>query len=110
MEYIVCHINRCRSNHRFCSLVDVPLQCWGLSSPRISWKCRTRIYIAWIYLHLPLVVGLVSTATGIRYVVSTAWDVVLPQIGEWLICGSVPICLFSIGAIQFTTASALEPE
>ena len=26
--------------------------------------------------------------------------------GEWLICGSVSLCLFSIGVIQFTIASA----
>lgn len=71
---------------------------------------RARIYIAWIYLHLPLVVGLVSTATGIRYIISTPQNVVLPYIGEWLICGSVAICLFSIGAIQFTTASSLEHD
>jgi low temperature requirement protein LtrA len=71
---------------------------------------RARIYIAWIYLHLPLVVGLVSTATGIRYIISTPQDVVLPYIGEWLICSSVALCLFSIGAIQFTMASALEHD
>jgi low temperature requirement protein LtrA len=67
---------------------------------------RVRIYTAWIYLHFPLVVGLVSTATGIRYIVSATQDVALSYAGEWLICGSVSLCLFSIGAIQFTTASA----
>jgi len=71
---------------------------------------RGRIYITWIYLHFPLVVGLVSTATGIRYIVSAAQDVALSYIGEWLICGSVSLCLFSIGAIQFTTASALDHD
>ena len=69
---------------------------------------RVMIYTAWIYLHFPLVVGLVSAATGIRYIVSAAQDVALSYIGEWLICGSVSLCLFSIGAIQFTTASALD--
>jgi low temperature requirement protein LtrA len=69
---------------------------------------RARIYIAWIYVHFPLVVGLVSTATGIRYIVSAAQYVALSYTGEWLICGSVSLCLFSIGAIQFTTASALD--
>ena len=71
---------------------------------------RVRIYTAWIYLHLPLVVGLVSAATGIRYIVSATQDVVLSYVGEWLICGSVSLCLFSIGAIQFTTASALDHD
>jgi low temperature requirement protein LtrA len=69
---------------------------------------RVRIYTTWIYVHFPLVVGLVSTATGIRYIVSAAQYVALSYTGEWLICGSVSLCLFSIGAIQFTTASALD--
>jgi Bacterial low temperature requirement A protein (LtrA). len=68
---------------------------------------RVRIYTAWIYVHFPLVVGLVSTATGIRYIVSAAQDISLSYTGEWLICGSVSLCLFSIGSIQFTTASAV---
>lgn len=69
-------------------------------------KGRIMIYTTWLYSHFPLVVGLVSTATGIRYVVSVAQDVALSYPGEWLICGSVSLCLFSIGVIQFTTASA----
>ncbi len=68
---------------------------------------RVRIYTAWIYIHFPLVVGLVSTATGIRYVVSAAQGVALSYVDEWLICSSVSLCLFSIGAIQITTASAV---
>ena len=71
---------------------------------------RVRIYTTWIYLHFPLVVGLVSTATGIRYIVSAAQDVALSYTGEWLICGSVSLCLFSIGAIQFTIASASDHD
>jgi low temperature requirement protein LtrA len=71
---------------------------------------RVRIYTTWIYVHFPLVVGLVSTATGIRYIVSAAQDVALSYTGEWLICGSVSLCLFSIGAIQFTIASASDHD
>jgi low temperature requirement protein LtrA len=73
-------------------------------------KGRIRIYIAWLYSHFPLVVGLVSTAAGIRYVVSAPQDIALSYTGEWLICGSVSLCLFSIGAIQFTTASAVDDD
>jgi low temperature requirement protein LtrA len=69
-------------------------------------KGRVRIYITWLYVHFPLVVGLVSTATGIGYIVSSSQNTPLSYAGEWLICGSVSLCLFSIGVIQFTIASA----
>ena len=48
----------------------------------------------------------VCTETGIRYIVSASQNVALSYAGEWLICGSVSLCLFSIGVIQFTIASA----
>ena len=48
----------------------------------------------------------VCTATGIRYIVSASQNIALSYAGEWLICGSVSLCLFSIGVIQFTIASA----
>lgn len=69
-------------------------------------KGRIRIYITWLYVHFPLVIGLVCTATGIRYIVSASQNIALSYAGEWLICGSVSLCLFSIGVIQFTIASA----
>ena len=69
-------------------------------------KGRVRTYITWLYVHFPLVVGLVSTATGIRYIVTSSQNTPLLYAGEWLICGSVSLCLFSIGVIQFTIASA----
>jgi low temperature requirement protein LtrA len=59
-------------------------------------KGRIRIYTTWLYVHFPLVVGLVSTATGIRYIVSSSQNIALSYTGEWLICGSVSLCLFSI--------------
>jgi len=48
----------------------------------------------------------VCTATGIRYIVSSSQNIALSYAGEWLICGSVSLCLFSIGVIQFTITSA----
>ena len=69
-------------------------------------KGRIRIYITWLYVHFPLVIGLVCPATGIRYIVSASQNIALSYAGEWLICGSVSLCLFSIGVIQFTIASA----
>ena len=37
---------------------------------------------------------------------SASQNIALSYAGEWLICGSVSLCLFSIGVIQFTIASA----
>ena len=37
---------------------------------------------------------------------SASQNIALPYAGEWLICGSVSLCLFFIGVIQFTIASA----
>jgi low temperature requirement protein LtrA len=73
-------------------------------------KGRIGVYTTWLYIHFPLVVGLVATATGIRYVVSSAQNVALSYTGEWLICSSVSLCLFSIGIIQFSIAIASDGD
>jgi low temperature requirement protein LtrA len=69
-------------------------------------KGRIGLYTTWLYIHFPLVVGLVATATGIKHVVSSAQNIALSYTGEWVICGSVSLCLFSIGIIQFCVANA----
>ena len=69
-------------------------------------KARIGVYTTWLYVHFPLVVGLVATSTGIRHVVSSVQNISLPYAGQWLICGSVSLCLFSIGIIQLSIASA----
>jgi low temperature requirement protein LtrA len=63
-------------------------------------KGRIGVYTTWLYIHFLLVVGLVATATGIRHVVSAAQNIPLSYVDQWLICGSVSICLSSIGIIQ----------
>jgi low temperature requirement protein LtrA len=69
-------------------------------------KGRIGIYITWLYIHFPLVVGLVATATGIRDIVSSDQNIPLSYTVQWLICGSVSLCLFSIGIINLSIASA----
>ena len=69
-------------------------------------KGRIGVYTTWLYIHFLLVVGLVATATGIRHVVSAAQNIPLSYVDQWLICGSVSICLFSIGIIQLSIGSA----
>ena len=69
-------------------------------------KGRIGVYTTWLYIHFPLVVGLVATSTGIRDVVSAAQNIPLSYTSQWLICGSVSLCLFSIGIIHLSIASA----
>jgi low temperature requirement protein LtrA len=69
-------------------------------------KGRVGVYTTWLYIHFPLVVGLVAIATGIRYVISSTQNIPLSYTGQWLICGSVSLCLFSIGIIHLSIASA----
>lgn len=58
------------------------------------------LYIIWLYAHFPLVIGLCATADGIRHLISTDQSTILPYLDQWLICGSVALCLFSIGVIH----------
>ncbi len=69
-------------------------------------KGRIGVYTTWLYIHFPLVVGLVTTAIGIRDIVSSAENIPLSYTTQWLICGSVSLCLFSIGIIHLSIASA----
>jgi low temperature requirement protein LtrA len=69
-------------------------------------KGRIGVYTMWLYIHFPLVVGLVTTAIGIRDIVSSAENIPLSYTTQWLICGSVSLCLFSIGIIHLSIASA----
>jgi low temperature requirement protein LtrA len=69
-------------------------------------KGRIGVYTTWLYIHFPLVIGLVASATGIKHVVSSAQNIAISYTGEWVICGSVSLCLFSIGVIQLCVANA----
>jgi low temperature requirement protein LtrA len=69
-------------------------------------KGRIGVYTTWLFIHFPLVIGLVATATGIRDVVSSAQNIPLSYTSQWLICGSVSLCLFSISIIHLSIASA----
>jgi low temperature requirement protein LtrA len=62
------------------------------------------IYQAWLYTHLPLVIGLTATAVGVQYVVISRQDMPLPPGERWLICGGVALVLVSLGLIHLTAA------
>jgi low temperature requirement protein LtrA len=69
-------------------------------------EAKSGLYVTWLYTHFPLVVGLCATAAGIRHLVSADQRSFLPYLDELLICGSVALCLFSIGIIHLCISFA----
>jgi low temperature requirement protein LtrA len=61
---------------------------------------RIWLYQGWLYVHLPLVMGLAASAVGVQYAVASPQDLVLPPGERWLICGATALVLLSIGCIQ----------
>ena len=69
-------------------------------------EAKHTLYLICLYTHFPLVVGLCATAAGIRHIVSDEQNLFLPYLDELLICGSVALCLFSIGVVHICISYA----
>jgi low temperature requirement protein LtrA len=55
----------------------------------------------WLYIHLPLVIGLAATGVGVEHAIKQAGQgVALPTPDRWLICGSVAICYVSLAFLH----------
>ncbi|MBW4577150.1 MAG: low temperature requirement protein A [Aphanothece sp. CMT-3BRIN-NPC111] len=63
---------------------------------------RISTYNVWLYGHLPLVIGLAATGVGVEHVVSNEAGTALSDAERWLICGSVALCLLSLGILHRT--------
>ena len=63
-------------------------------------KGRIFLYQGWLYLHLPLVMGLAASAVGVQYAVAGPQDLAMPALERWLLCGAVALVAFAIGWIQ----------
>ncbi len=61
---------------------------------------RIWLYQGWLYVHLPLVMGLAASAVGVEYAVASPQDLVLPPGERWLVCGATALVLLSVGCIQ----------
>lgn len=59
----------------------------------------------WLYAHLPLAIGIAATGVGVEHIVSSPPGVALPSAERWLICGSVAVCLISLGVIHLITCT-----
>jgi low temperature requirement protein LtrA len=67
---------------------------------------RIGIYLSWLYLHFPLLIGLAAMGDGIAHVIKADQSLSIPLSELWLICGSVALCLFSMGFLHLVTSEA----
>ncbi len=67
---------------------------------------RIGIYLSWLYLHFPLLIGLAAMGDGIAHVIRADQNLSTPFSELWLICGSVALCLFSMGFLHLVTFEA----
>ena len=64
---------------------------------------RTLILQVWLYVHLPLVIGLAAAGVGVEHFIkSTAKHAVLSSPERWLICGAVALCYVSLAVLHRT--------
>ena len=65
---------------------------------------RIGIYITWLYVHFPLIIGFTAFGVSIEHVVLSDQALALPSPEKWLLCISTFLCLFTLGVIQMTSA------
>ena len=63
---------------------------------------RIHAYQTWLYMHLPLVIGLSATAVSVKYLVSSTPNLEIASGLRWLLCGAVALCLLALGIIFLT--------
>jgi low temperature requirement protein LtrA len=65
---------------------------------------QIRIYITWLYIHFPLIIGFTAFGVSIEHIVLSNQDLALPSSEKWLLCISTFLCLLTLGVIQMTSA------
>ncbi|WP_289501206.1 low temperature requirement protein A [Gloeocapsopsis sp. IPPAS B-1203] len=63
---------------------------------------RIAVLNAWLYTHLPLVIGIAATGVGVEQVLLTEANVALPTPQRWLLCGAVALCLLALAILHRT--------
>ena len=64
------------------------------------------VYVTWLYIHIPLIIGFTALGVGVEHVVLSNQSLALPLSDSWLLCISTSICLSAIGVIQITSAKS----
>jgi low temperature requirement protein LtrA len=65
---------------------------------------KTGIYITWLYIHFPLIIGFTAFGVSIEHIVLNNQALALPSSEKWLLCISTFLCLLTLGVIQMTSA------
>jgi low temperature requirement protein LtrA len=64
------------------------------------------VYVTWLYIHIPLIIGFTALGVGVEHVVLSNQSLALPPSESWLMCLSTSICLSAIGVIEITSAKS----
>jgi low temperature requirement protein LtrA len=64
---------------------------------------KVGIYICWLYIHLPLLIGFTALGVAIEHSVLSYQYQPLPEADKWLMCISVALCLSALGIINITS-------
>ena len=70
---------------------------------------RIGIYLTWLYIHFPLIIGFTAFGVSIEHVVLSNQALALPSSEKWLLCISTFLCLLTLGVIQMTSAMTTNP-
>ncbi|HEY6163468.1 MAG TPA: low temperature requirement protein A [Nitrososphaeraceae archaeon] len=62
------------------------------------------IYVTWLYIHFPLIIGFTAFGVSIEHIVLSNQALALPSSEKWLLCISTFLCLLTLGVIQLTSA------
>jgi low temperature requirement protein LtrA len=64
------------------------------------------VYVTWLYIHIPLIIGFTALGVGVEHVVLSNQSLALPPSETWLVCISISMCLFAISVIEITSAKS----
>ena len=64
---------------------------------------RVGIYLSWLYIHFPLLIGFTALGVSIEHVVLDNQNLAMPFAEKWLLCVSVSMCLFALGVMHITS-------
>ncbi|MGL5062556.1 MAG: low temperature requirement protein A [Microcoleus sp.] len=67
---------------------------------------RVWVSLFWLYLHLPLTIGITAAGVGTKYATYKGLaGITLSDAGRWLLCGSMGSCLLTLAVLHWITCS-----
>jgi low temperature requirement protein LtrA len=64
---------------------------------------RVGVYLSWLYIHFPLLIGFTALGVSIEHVILDNQNMATPLAEKWLLCISVSMCLFALGIMHITS-------